>query len=131
HEPVAALAGGTVVMDELTEGGLRLGHADDVGEHRPHIPRLTDRRALPFLCIQLTHQVERASELGLSQHHGLVVVDLGDGGHIGGYRRLLGRRSSSTWSVYMSTTWSIRRSQRSPPGSLAVCWADNPATSAV
>jgi hypothetical protein len=49
HGTAAAVAGGAEVVGELADGGLSLGHADYVRHHRPHVPQLADRRAVPLV----------------------------------------------------------------------------------
>ena len=121
------------LADELAWRDLAGGRADDVGGHRRARPTARSRSG----CVQSSGAMLRSCAanfrvLDRGDRHGLVVLDPGDGrrrrdgghGHRAAFRC---RRSSRTRRRTSSTTRSVRRIQRSPPGSLATCWSASPA----
>ena len=69
-------------MRELTDRGLGLGHAEHMRHHRSDVPQLADGLSPPLLSAQLSKQIHHAGELGLSEHHRLVVTDPRDCRHL-------------------------------------------------
>src|SRR5207249_1842506 len=102
---------------------VRLRCADHVRHHRSHVPVRAVRRLGPLVGLQAPQEIGEPPVLGRRQSGCLPLVDPADLVDLHGVRH---RRLLFTWARNMSTTSSIRRYHRRPPGSLAICWSTSP-----
>src|SRR5205807_2636432 len=106
--------------------GVAFGEPEHVGRQLPDVPVVVHRLLRPIIRSQLSERVGEAAVLGLRQLHPLSMTDRRDVLHA--HCRVSHFRLPFlfTCSKNMSTTSSTSRTQRSPPGSLAICWNESP-----
>ena len=118
------------LADELAGRRLAGGGPHDVGGQGPHVPERAVGGLGPVVGLEAAQQAGELGVLHCGDPHGLVVGDPRDRGHVRGRLVwfivvLLSRVLSLPASVDVGQEHvhcpSARRTQRSPPGSLATC----------
>src|SRR5690606_9165193 len=106
--------------------------------HRPHVPLRAVGRFEPVVGVERPKLLDEAPVLVGGEHLGLGPGDRGNCLDTGDGHRVctffvdgFGRDRLVTKSRYISMASSVRLAQRSPPGSLEICWSVRPVPIAV